>query len=247
MLGIVVALPWELKTLTRQRLHAGTCRQIRDNVAVALSGIGAQSASAAAALLISQGATSLLSWGCAAALDNRLTAGSVILPERIIGAAGETHRVNIQWHREIYQILSPKFCVHTDPLIETVALVKTPREKRALTERTQAIATDMESAAQARFAREHQLPFIAVRTVVDSASTALPGKLTQALDSDGEISVRSFLRSFLLRPTDWSTMVKLGVQFRAARNTLKETSSMVLNASQSYLSCNSPSAISSRE
>jgi adenosylhomocysteine nucleosidase len=247
MLGIVVALPWELKSLTRRRLQAGTCRPIRDNVTVALSGIGAEGASAAAALLISQGATGLLSWGCAAALDNRLTPGSVVLPERVIDVTGENHRVNIQWHRRLYEILSAKYCVHTDALIESAAVVKTSREKRALNEGTQAIATDMESAAQARLAREHQLPFIAVRTAIDSASTSLPGKIMQALDSEGEISVQRFLRSFLLRPTDWTGIVKLAMQFHAARKTLKETSSVIMDASQVYLSSIAASAISSRE
>src|SRR5574342_610487 len=106
MLGIVVALPWELKSLTGQTLEAGTSGPLKDNITVALSGIGAERAYAAAALLVSRGATALLSWGCAAALDHRLSAGSVVLPECVISATGENHRVNIQWHRRLYQTLS---------------------------------------------------------------------------------------------------------------------------------------------
>jgi adenosylhomocysteine nucleosidase len=247
MLGIVVALPWELKSLTRQTLQVGTCRRLRNNTTVALSGIGAERARAAAALLVSQGATALLSWGCAAALDERLTAGSVLLPQCVIGATGESHRVSSQWHCRLYQTLSAQYSVRTDALVESAALVKTPSEKQALAQQTQAIATDMESAAQARFAREHQLPFIVVRAIVDSASTHLPENVMQSLDSEGEINVRSFLHNVLLRPTDWITMAKLGIQFRAARKTLKTTSAVVLEASQSYLKGISPDAtISSR-
>ena len=247
MLGIVVSLPWELKTLTRQTIHVGACRRVSDNTLVALSGIGAERADAAAALLLSRGATALLSWGCAAALDDRLTAGSVLLPQSVIGASGESHPVSIQWHRQLYQTLSAQYSVRTDALVESAALVKSPSEKQALAQRTMAIATDMESAALARFAREHRLPFVVVRAVVDSASTHLPENVMQALDSEGEISVRSFLHQVLLRPTDWINLVKLGIQFRAAQKTLKEASAAVLDASQIYLNSISPdAAISSR-
>jgi adenosylhomocysteine nucleosidase len=236
MLGIVVALPWELKSLTCQRIEAGTCKPIKDNITVALSGIGAQRARAAAGLLVSQGATALLSWGSAAALADQLTPGSVLLPQCVIGATGESHRVSSEWHRRLYQVLSAQYSVRTGALVESAALVKTPSEKRALTQRTQAIATDMESAAQARFAREHQLPFLAVRVIVDSASTHLPENVMQLLDAEGKINVGSFLH-VLVRPADWITMAKLGMQFRAAWRTLKETSAVVLDASQVYLNC----------
>ena len=91
MLGIVVSLPRELKSLTRQAIPVGAWRAITDNTLVALSGIGAERAYTAGAVLVSQGATALLSWGCAAALDDRVRPGCLILPERIIGANGEIH------------------------------------------------------------------------------------------------------------------------------------------------------------
>ena len=47
MLGIVVSLSWELKSLTRQTIPVGTWRAITDNTLVALSGIGAERAYAA--------------------------------------------------------------------------------------------------------------------------------------------------------------------------------------------------------
>ena len=159
MLGIVVALPWELKSLTRQAIPAGTCTTIGDNILVAYSGIGSERTYAAGALLVSRGATALLSWGYAAALDDRLTAGSVLLPKLIVGVTGESHAVSSEWHRRLYQALSAKCPVGTDPLVESAAIVQTPSEKQALAQRTQATATDMESAAQARLARERRLPF----------------------------------------------------------------------------------------
>ena len=84
MLGIVVSLPWELKSLTRETIPIGAWKAISANILVALSGIGAERAYTAGSVLVSQGATALLSWGYAAALDDRLKAGCLLLPERII-------------------------------------------------------------------------------------------------------------------------------------------------------------------
>ena len=235
MLGIVVSLPWELKSLTRQAIPAGTWKAITEDTLVALSGIGAERAYAAGSVLISQGATALLSWGYAAALDDRLKAGCLLLPERIVSANGAIHPVSAEWHRRLYQALETKCPVGTDLLVESAVILQTPSEKRALAQRTQATATDMESATQARLAEERRLPFAVVRVIVDTASTCIPQNIMQALDAKDGISVGQVLGSAFLRPTDWIVMVKLGMQFNAARKTLKKIRGPVLDASQAHL------------
>jgi adenosylhomocysteine nucleosidase len=228
VLGIVVSLSWELKSLTPQKIPIGTSRALTGNTSVALSGIGAERAYAAGSLLIAQGATALLSWGCAAALDDRFKAGSLILPERIIGANGEIYLVNTDWHRRLYQTLSAKLPVHTNPLVESDAVVKTPAGKRALVERAQAAATDMESAAQARLAKEYGLPFVAIRAIVDTASTYIPENVLKSLDQQGNISVWKLLTSAFLLPADWIKIVRLGIQFNAAQKSLKKARDLAL-------------------
>ena len=232
MLGIVVALSRELKTLTRQTIPVGDWRAITDNTLVALSGIGAERAYTAGSLLISQGATALLSWGYAAALDDRVSAGCLILPERIIGSNGEIHRVNAEWHRRLYRTLKPKHSVRTDTLVESNAIIKTSAQKQALAKRTQAAATDMESAAQARVAKEHGLPFIALRAIVDSSSTDIPENILKALDTVGNINLWKLFTSNHSWPADWIKIVRLGIQFNAARRTLKRTRELVLDSSR---------------
>ena len=235
MLGIVVALPWELKTLTKETIPAGTCKSISDNLCIALSGIGSEHAYAAGALLLSQGATALLSWGCAAALDDRLEAGNILLPESIIAATGEVYPVSVDWHQRLHQSLANRCSVQTGSLVESAAILKTPSEKRTLAGRTRAIATDMESAAQARLAQERKVPFAAVRVVIDTAFTNIPQNVMQFLDTNGEINIRKFLGNASLRPKDWIAVMKLGMQFNAARKTLTKTSRLVLDTSQTYL------------
>ncbi|HTG16632.1 MAG TPA: phosphorylase [Blastocatellia bacterium] len=230
MLGIVVSLSRELKSLTRQTIPVGDWRAITDNTLVALSGIGAERAYAAGALLVSQGATALLSWGCAAALDDRVSPGCLILPERIIGANGEIHRVSTEWHRRLYQALESKHPVRTEALVESDVVVKTSAEKRALAKRTQAAATDMESAAQARLAKDYGLPFIAIRAIIDTPSTDIPENVLEALDPEGNINLWKLLSSTV--PADWIKIVQLGIQFNAAQRTLKKTRKLVLDSSR---------------
>ena len=232
MLGIVVALPWELKSLTRHAIPIGAWKAISTETLVALSGIGPDRAYTAATVLVAQGATALLSWGYAAALDERLRPGWLLLPEIVIGADGEIHPVNAEWHRRLFQTLKPQHHIRTDALVESRAIIKTSAEKHALAKKTRAAATDMESAAHARFAKQHQLPFLTIRAITDSASTVIPPSVLAALDAQGHVTVEKLLRHAYLRPTDWLKILRLSVQFNAAQRALKKTRELVLESSR---------------
>lgn len=231
MLGIIVSLPQELKSLTGEKITPGTARPIGTNLLVALSGIGAERAYKAGQSLVAQGATALLSWGSAAALDERLTAGSLILPTAIISARGETFQVSVKWHQRLFRNLATRGVVHTYPLVESDAVLKTAGEKRALGQRTRAIATDMESAAQARVAVESGLPFLALRAIVDTVSTNIPDKLLEAVEPTGRISPSRLVTGAALRPGDWIKIARLGLQFHAAHKTLSKARDFVLKSS----------------
>lgn len=64
-LGIIVALPEELTTLTNAKITKGQIHPLGNNFWVTLSGTGPNNASDAAQKLISHGADRLISWGCA--------------------------------------------------------------------------------------------------------------------------------------------------------------------------------------
>jgi adenosylhomocysteine nucleosidase len=232
MLGIIVALPWELKSLTHETIAPGSWKEIAPGKRVALSGMGAERAHAAASLLIEQGAAALMSWGCAAALDEGSRAGSLLLPLRVIDARGETYPVDVEWHQRLYVAAASRLSVRTGALVQSEAVVKTAAEKHAMAERTGAAATDMESAAHARAAAQRGLPYVAVRAIIDTASTEIPGTVLRALDADGAIDLaKLFARAFSAR-ADWMKIVRLAIQFCAARKTLKYAREAILNNSQ---------------
>ncbi|HXV83839.1 MAG TPA: hypothetical protein VEG60_28620 [Candidatus Binatia bacterium] len=232
MLGIVVSLPWELRSLTDQTIPLGAWRSITKNTLVALSGIGAERAYAAGSVLISEGATALLSWGFAAGLEDSMSSGCLILPRRIIGTRGDVHWVSTEWHRRLHGTLKSQQPISTDVLVESAAVVRTSAEKRALSERTLAAATDMESAAQARLAEEHRLPFLAIRAIVDTPSSDIPDNVLKALDPHGRISVGKLLAGILLLPTDCIRIARLGIQLNAAQRALRKARESVLDASR---------------
>jgi adenosylhomocysteine nucleosidase len=230
MLGIVVALPWELKSLTDEKIPVGEWREVTENVRITVSGMGAERAYAAASALVRGGVTALISWGCAAALESRLKTGGLILPERIIGINGEVYRVEAGWHRRLYGELSLTMPVVTSPVAETDVILGSAAEKRALHGRTHAAASDMESAATARVAIEARLPFIAVRAIADTAVTDLPQGLFAAITPQGRIDVKKLLARVLFHPGDCLKLVRLAAQLNAAQKTLAATRTIVFES-----------------
>lgn len=230
MLGIIVALPWELKSLTREKIAPGSSKSIAPGTLVAVSGMGAESARDAAALLIAQGATALMSWGYAAALDERLSAGCLVLPDRVIGIGGESYPVDAEWLQRLYLALGFKLPVWSGALVESAAVAATVPEKRDLAERTGAAAADMESAAHARVAAERGLPHVAVRSILDTASTEIPQAVLQACDAHGGVDIARAL-SACRGPADWIRLIPLAIQFRAAQRTLKRARRFALESS----------------
>lgn len=235
MLGIVVALSWELKTLTRQRMIPGSCRRISDGVCIALSGIGAERSQAAGELLLSQGATGLLSWGFAAALDDGLKPGTVILPQHVISATSERYPVSAEWHRQLNRVLAARIAVVSEALLESSTIVERPDAKRRLARQTKSSAADMESGALARLALARNAPFAVVRVITDTVSSEIPKSVVQALDPTGAVKLRSCLARAFLRPADAIALIRLAMQFNAARTSLKKASAPVLEASRLYL------------
>jgi adenosylhomocysteine nucleosidase len=235
MLGIVVALPWELKSFTQKKVPTGGVERIAENVVAALSGVGADRAYAAGELLIARGATGLLSWGCCGALDDRLEAGTLIVPERVIAHNGENYLVDERWHRILQQRLSLLQRVVIDAMVESERILCTPEKKRALALSMGAAVSDMESAAQARLTRERGLPFAVVRTVLDGVSGTLPENILRTLDRAGDNRLGDFFSDALLHPSAWIALMRLGRQFAAARKTMKKVAAQVLDVSNDYL------------
>ena len=220
-LGIICALSGEGKTLSKEKIGVGTVISIADGIWLTISGMGARRAQTAAKLLLKRGATALVSWGIAGALEDKLSLGSLLLPRTVFSADGKASIVTQDWHEHLYRILAERFTIHAEPLIETSTVLTTAVQKQALHADFGAIATDMESAALARFATEISVPFLAIRAISDTAQMAIPKQLPKAVTSVGELPLQAILTEVIFKPRDWVAIVKFAWGVHAAKTSLR--------------------------
>ncbi len=222
--GIVVALPEELSTLTSKKIAKGCAVFITDAIVLAYSGAGAGNARSASELLIAQGATRLISWGCAAALSETLKPGDLVLADTLTDAEGYSDAnfcVTADWLELSKKLLSATLKVHTGGLAESNWIVATAENKKHLHSQTGAVALDMESIAVAKIAGQNKLPFLAVRAIADPASMNLPKAISHSINEEGDIVLSKLLLFIALHPAELPGLIKLGLHFNAAKNTLK--------------------------
>lgn len=244
--GIVVALPEEIVTLTSKRIDKGHCVFIGDKILVACAGMGQKNAGAAAELLIAKGASQLISWGCAAALEPSLQAGDLTLADRLLDAENKEIRVNPNWLSHTQAVFAETFkdrrkqqtTLHTGLLTESGTVVTSGKAKKQLYSFTGALALDMESSAVAKVAQHHGLPFLAIRAIADTAGMGLPEAVVYATNADGEVAIGKLLGYLLLHPAQLPSLIKLGLYFNKAKQTLKQAAGRL----ESITEFNSPTA-----
>ena len=85
-------------------------------------------------------------------------------------------------------------------LITTGAISSLPSEKLELGRKFDAVAVDMESGPIARVARAFDVPFISIRTIVDSVGDVIPSSLSGLVAEDGSIMLSAILLALISHP-----------------------------------------------
>jgi len=219
-LGIVVAMRDEAKTLTKHDLSIGQTIEVHEGVLVHLSGVGRKRATRAARSLLNRGATALLSWGTAGGLVPGLAAGSLVVPKSVMGSDSSLFPVDPSWHERLRGRLEGRIDLRSETLIESPTVLMTPEEKRALADRTGAVAVDMESAAVAFTAEQAGLPFVALRVISDTLDQTLPSSVLSAYDKSGHLKMWRLLRGLVQHPEELLGWMRLAKSHRKARRTL---------------------------
>ncbi len=217
--GVVAALDAEARTLGAPARSDKGFGITRDGIRIAVSGIGAAAATAAAHRLADAGVTSLVSWGLAGGLDPQLCAGTICLPEVLVAADGT--RFSTDHHRRelvAASIISRRAAV-TGALFASERSIDDVAGKAAAFRDTGAVAVDMESLAIARVAAGRGLPFIAIRVIVDTATDTLPAAVLAA-SSTGQVDIVRLLEGLARSPRDLAPLIRLALRYRAARQAL---------------------------
>lgn len=225
--GIIVALSEELNTLKtlpnalwEPSLQRGKFVFLTDEVLLIYSGAGAENARKAAELLVSKGATQLMSWGCAAALSPDLKMGDLVLADSLISQNGDEISVHPIWHQHAKNVLGTQITAYKGALIASNNIVSTAQAKAELHTKTGAIALDMESDAISKVAQHYALPFLAIRAIADPASMDLPAAIENALNDNGEVAVTRIIKSLVFNPKELPHLIQIGQYFQIAKRTL---------------------------
>jgi len=218
--GIIAATAAEARILTRAPISAGELIYLPEGSMVILSGMGARRAHSAARVLLEKGATALMSWGFAGGLLPRISAGSLILPEVVIAPDQSVYHVDPIWHERLCRLLETTVQFYRGILVESSAVLTGCAEKTASFHRIGAIAVDMESASVALVAKEARLPFTVIRAIVDNAEMFIPRSALNSIDEFGRVHPLRLLTCLARRPAEFTTLLRLGRNFQAARNTL---------------------------
>lgn len=225
--GIIVALSEELNTLKtlpnalwEPSLQRGKFIFLTDNVLLTYSGSGAENAKKAAELLVSKGATQLMSWGCAAALSPDLKMGDLVLADSLITQNDDEISVHPIWHQHAKNVLGLEINAYKGALIASDSIISTAQAKSDLHVKTGAIALDMESGAIAKVAQHYAIPFLAIRAIADPASMDLPAAVENSLNENGEVAVTRIIKSLVFNPKELPHLIQIGQYFQIAKRTL---------------------------
>jgi adenosylhomocysteine nucleosidase len=219
--GIVVALTEELVTLTAKKLEKWGVTQLGDSIIIIYAGAGSENAAAAANMLVKQGATKLISWGCAAGLASNIKPGVLIVADRCVCADKLVVKPDKSWLQHTFDVLADQK-PQSGAIAESDKVVITHQDKLELGIARDAIALDMESAAIARVAKANRLPFLVIRAIADPQAMDLPQAVVNALDGDGQVILIKLLGYLLLHPGEIPRLIKLGCHFKAAKDSLKQ-------------------------
>ena len=177
-----------------------------------MGGGRAEGAAAAAQRLVERGVSGLVSFGLAGGLDPALVPGTVLAPAIVLLDAE-------RWDADGALLLRLGGAT-PGALHGGGEVVASAAAKAALFARTGAVAVDLESAAVARAARRHGLPFAALRAVCDGAARDLPRAALVALDGAGRIGGLRVAWAAASRPWELADLIRLGGDAARARHAL---------------------------
>lgn len=214
-----MALRAEARCVTPRPISLNEKIVLNEQTVLYLSGIGSKAAQIAAEHLCQQGATRLVSFGVAGALDARLKPGDLVLPDAIHDEM--LLPVELKWRNRLHHKLANELTVVNGILANSPKTLTTQQSKQDLAIKTGACAVDMESSAIASVAAKAQIPFIAVRAIIDPLEFSPPEALLSAVNADGSVKILPLMKLILTRSVRIGTLLEMSKGMQAACHTLK--------------------------
>jgi adenosylhomocysteine nucleosidase len=169
------------------------------------------------------GCNGLISFGVAGGLAPELKPGTCIIGSGVI-VDGQERPTDARWSHRLQRIIPDTVY---GPLLGVRHPIALARDKRALHQKTGALAVDMESHVVARAAARHGVPLAAIRVVVDPVERTIPRSALAGARPDGTIDPVAVVRSLMRYPRDLIGLLRMSLDARAARATLVQGSTLL--------------------
>jgi len=211
-IGIIAALPGELKSLVRGWQHQRSNgvdlwrRHFDEGEWIAAcAGAGVAAATQAFSEIEKLGPiTTVISTGWAGALREELAPGEAYDVSTVIDARTGERFIAAGPSKDCWLVTSP--CVADLP------------EKKRLASTYEASLVDMEAAVVARLAKMRGIPFYCIKGISDGYSDQLPD-FNRFISPGGQFKLARFVVFAVLRPWYWHALIRMGENSRkAARN-----------------------------
>jgi len=174
---------------------------------ISCAGANLQRAHDGARALIDQGAGALMSFGLAGGLAPDTVPGDLLCATEVLDMSGGKWPTDAAWRQTQVAALNADaesaLLTSPEPVTSIEMKVRLHRDHGAM-------AVDMESAAVAAVAADANLPFVALRVIVDPAGRAIPPSALSGLGPNGEQRPLAVLAALLTRPGDLAGLIRLG-------------------------------------
>jgi adenosylhomocysteine nucleosidase len=199
------------------------------HVAIARSGAGCKAAAAATeAILSGHQPPWIISAGFAGGLVDQVQRYDLVIGDRVMDTAGAEIPLDVQLDPAA---LAQMPGVHVGRLLCADRIIRLPQEKRSLGEKHQALAVDMETLAVAEVCRRRQIPFLAIRVIIDAVDDQLPSDVNYLLKQKSTASrLGAAFGAILNRPGSFTDLLKLKEQALVAGDRLAKFLSQVIQA-----------------
>jgi nucleoside phosphorylase len=170
------------------------------------SGVGIERGLEGARWLAEEGVRLLVSAGVACGLRPDMEKGDLVVTSRIM-EEGDGEEPGLWESNPVFAkvacecLLEQGIPARQGTIVSVKTPLSTPEQKAELCRKTNGLVSDMESSSIARAAAEANLPFLALRVVIDSAREILDPDLSRCLDETGKVCLPLLGRNLCRRPS----------------------------------------------
>jgi adenosylhomocysteine nucleosidase len=167
--------------------------------------------------LIRDGATKLISFGIAGALDAALKPGDLVLGAAVHLPDGHRQAVDQKW---LVHIAARLPHARIADVAGSSTIVATAAAKATLQRDSGAVCVDQESHWVAQIADFNRVPFIVVRAIADRAGDSLPPAVLVGLDAQGNPRTGAVIAALVRDPMQIGGLIRVAFQTRRALKAL---------------------------